>query len=180
MKRFIIILFTITFNFSFAQDPFTITEVVQAEGLTTDQLYKNAKDWLIRTFVDAKEVIQYENREEGEIQGKAVTKYNSPVLVGSIPVSGYISYLVIIKVKDGRYKYEFTNFLHSGTDGQYSTINFGLITTDIEAPKIKGQMKGWCQKQWDHMKKTSSVEVNNIVISLKEAMAQKPEAEDEW
>ncbi|MBI9052462.1 MAG: DUF4468 domain-containing protein [Bacteroidales bacterium] len=180
MKYVIIVALTLLCLGSYSQEPFIIEEVVQSEGISADDLYKNAKDWLIRTFVDANEVIQYENREEGEIQVKAITNYSSPVLVGSVPVSGYISYILTIKVKDGRYKYQFSNFVHSGTDTQYNAVNFGLITTETIAPKLKGQMKNWCQKQWEHMKKISEGEAYNLIPGLKDAMNKIPESDDEW
>lgn len=87
------------------------TEVVQLDSSATkDELYKRAKRFFFDTYKSGKEVIQLDDKENGEVDGKGnllvLWKYSA--LAG--PTSVRISEMVKIFVKDGRYKYEVSDF----------------------------------------------------------------------
>ncbi|RZJ94736.1 MAG: DUF4468 domain-containing protein [Hymenobacter sp.] len=84
------------------------TEVVQVPGATQAELYARAKLWFVDTFKSAKDVVQAEEKEAGVIQG---TGYRDiAVMSMGIPNREKLWYTVKIAVKDGRYKYDVTNF----------------------------------------------------------------------
>lgn len=43
--------------------------IIEAKG-SKDELYVKANQWMVRTFKDAKSVIQFQDKEEGKIMGK--------------------------------------------------------------------------------------------------------------
>jgi hypothetical protein len=53
--------------------PMIIQRVIDAQG-SQSELYRLANEWMAKTFVDSKEVIQYQDKNEGVIVGRGVTE----------------------------------------------------------------------------------------------------------
>ncbi len=177
MKKnvFVIVLVTLTCFCVLSQEKLTYSEVIELPGKSKDQLYDQAKQWFIETYKDASEVIQNDDKAGGTIMGKALLSYNSNIYVGSAGTKGVIRYTIQISFKDGKYKYELTNFIHEG-----ATFDFGTITTDDECPyKIKGGTKNWNNKVWNDIKMQIDEYSRNFIGDLKEAMNIK-EIDDNW
>lgn len=146
------------------------TEVVQVDSiLSSKELYQRARSWFAESYRSAQDVIQMDDKENGKIIGKGSIKYNSNVFIASEGTRGWIRYTISIQVKDGRYRYEITDFYHEGNPlnpgGQFS---FGLITTDTECPYQMNSRtpKGWKNKVWSDIKET----IQKNIIPLKESM----------
>ncbi len=158
------------------------TNVVKVDSLTkASQLFINAKSWFAENYKNSQNVIQFEDKEEGKIIGKGSFKYNSNVFVYSNGTKGNISYTITIYVKDGRYKYEISNFIHEGNllnaGGQAS---FGLITTDEECPRDIST-KGWRNKVWRDLKQQIDDYVNPLILSLNNYMLKSiTKKEEKW
>ena len=134
----------------------TYTEVVEVEGASKDQLFARAKKWFATTYKSSNDVIQLDDKENGEIVGKGnfgITYYAR---------NPHIGHTISILVKDGRYKYAITGFTY--TDDQGDKFN------------IEDFPKGWAGKK----KLYTSVDENIklIVASIEKAM--KADQNDDW
>jgi hypothetical protein len=165
----------------FGQDPLTYTEVVQTDSASKNELYNRAKLWFVNAYNSASDVLQMDNKEEGQIIGKAIMKYNPTVFSGSEQTKGNIKYTIKIFVKDSRYKYEITDFVHDPYGNQYGKTSMGLITTDEECPNPKSMAKGWSNKVWRDIKNQIESNMTSLIASLKQSMTKQAESKsDDW
>ncbi len=181
MKKLLLLLIIILVNSSlYAQNkPITYTEVVTVEG-SKDELYNRAEVWFATTFVDANEVLQIEDKEKGQLVGKGRMQFNPKGLMSQV-IAGDISYIVKIFIKDGRYKYELTNFIHK-SNSLTNPSSLGLITTgeyDIDMGSKRANK--WYAKWWVEVKDAIPPTAERIVVGLKDAMSKPAEVEnDNW
>ncbi|MBK7678129.1 MAG: DUF4468 domain-containing protein [Chitinophagaceae bacterium] len=111
-------------------------------------------------------------------------RYTSRIFVGSEGTKGWIRYTISVQVKDGRYKYEVTDFYHEGnpfnSGGQFS---FRLITNENECPYKVGSMmgKGWRNKVWIDIKETIAKNITPLTESIRVAMGKPGKYKDsDW
>jgi hypothetical protein len=153
MKKATIILF-VFLNATFLHSQIKDTAITFSKVMTVDsslksaELYARARAWFAVTYRSGKDVIQLEDKENGKLIGKGAIKYTSRVFVGSEGTKGWIYYTITIQIKDGRYKYELTDFIHEGnpynSGGQFS---FDLITSSEECPReFRMTNKSWRNK----------------------------------
>ena len=113
-----ILLLLISFSFAgLSQKPFvpidsvtgkiTYKEVIQIDSVTKNEAYNAAKVWIAKTFRSAKDVIQNDDKDAGIIVLK-------PLFQLFATEKGYIHYTLTLLFKDGRYKYELSDFYHTG------------------------------------------------------------------
>lgn len=165
----------------FGQNALTYTEVVQVDSVSKDQLFNRAKNWFTTAYNSSSDVLQIVDKENGQLVGKALFKFVPISLNSSDRVKGNIKYTIKVLVKEGRYKYEISDFIHQPNgNSSYGNIDFGLLTTDIECPYvIKGQFKKWVNDTWSGMKTQSESNIIPLIESLKEAMITKTVVEDD-
>ena len=183
MKKivFVFTLFTAMTLTVIGQKPLMYTEVIQADSISKLELYNRAKSWFSTTYNSANNVIQNDNKEDGEIIGKANIIYNPKVFSGSEQTKGSIKYTIKIYVKEGRCKYEITDFIHDPFGNQYGKSSMGLITTDKECPNPKPFAKGWSNNVWEDIKNQIDENITKLVNSLKESLSKKSESKkDDW
>jgi hypothetical protein len=175
--------FTMTFTIMtvitmavFGQETMIYTEVIQNDSVSQNELYNRAKLWFATAYNSANDVLQIDNKEEGQIIGKAVMKYNPIVISGSEQTKGIIKYTIKIFVKEGRYKYEITDFIHDAYGNQYGKSSMGLITTEKECPNPKPMAKSWSNKVWDDIKSQIAENMTLLISSLKEGMTKTTES----
>lgn len=166
----------------YAQKPLIYTDVVKVDStITKNELYNRAKLWFTNTFKDANKVLQVQDEERGQLVGKGKMKYNTTIFAGSGTTSGYIGYTVNLFVKDGRYKYEITDFIHEGSSN--TPFNMGLITDSETAPIFSEKKYAikWCDKLWIDIKDQITPNARSLEQSLKEAMSKPAVVEnDNW
>jgi len=105
--------------------------------------------------------------------------FNITLSVLSRPVKGYVRYTVSIYLKDGRYKYEITDFTHDPTGPNAKSV--GLITTDTDYPgdeKRKANQK-WMDNTWKDVKEQIHNNISPIELSIKEGMNKVSENKNE-
>lgn len=162
-----------------AQNKLNFSEVIQVEGVSKSELHERAFNWFINTFRNANNVIQVNDKENGQITAKALLNYTPSFLVGSGPVKGYISYTVSIYSKDGRYKYEITDFYHDPTGPNKKSV--GIITDDEIYPgeEKKQANQKWMNETWSDIK--SQIEANNalLILGIKKNMIKVSEYKNE-
>lgn len=179
---FVVLLMTISFN-SFGQSPLIYSEVIKVDSVSKDELYNRSSSWFATVYNNSKAVIQLENKTEGQIIGKASMRYTPTILNASGRTAGIINYTIKLFLKDGRYKYEITDFIHvPTTNSSYGDLSFGIITTDSISPiQHKGMYKSWNDKVWNDIKTQIDKNIIPLIESLKTKMQQKAEVRnDNW
>lgn len=168
----VVVLLMMISTFTNGQTALTYTNVVLVDSVTSIELYNRAKLWFATMYNSSNDVLQMDNKEEGLLVGKAIMNYSPKVFSGSEQTTGSIRYMIKIFVKDGRYKYEISNFIHDPYGNQYGKASLGLITTDVECPNPRPMAKGWSNKVWLDIK--NQIEQNTIplVASLKQKMVK--------
>ena len=83
------------------------TEVVPVPGASQTELYARAQLWFADTFGAVKDVVQVADKDAGVLQGTAFY----PLPLGEPGAQSLVRlwYTVKVVVKEGRYKYEFTD-----------------------------------------------------------------------
>lgn len=133
----------------------TYTNVIQVDGTNKDELYSRAKKWFATMYKSANDVIQLDDKENGEIIGK-----------GNFKISYYarnpiINHTITISIKDGRFKYVITD----------------LVYSDIQGDKfpIENFPKAWAGKK--KLYESVDREVSQLISSIEKSMKSKA---DEW
>ena len=178
---FLILLCVIVTIPVFSQDPIIFTDVVQVENATKGDLYNRAKFWLTTAYNSPNDVIQLDSKEEGQIIGKANFEYVPSVVSGSAQIEGSINYTLNLSFKDGRYKYEITDFTHEPYGNQYGKTSMGLITKEEECPNPKPMAKGWSNKVWKDIKNQIEEYTSSLSANLIEGMNTPTQSKnDDW
>lgn len=155
-------------------NPYTFTEVVKVESKNANDIYYQAKIWMADTYKSAKDVIQFDDSTNHTIVGKGLLKYNSKIFAGGAAISGTISYTIKIMAKDGRYKYEFTDFIHQPND---RSTSFGVIL-ETDNPKLKIGTEKWRIKVYKELKEVIDNNIKPLENSLKQTLNKEKPNED--
>lgn len=178
MKELLILCVLFSYK-TFAQLPIdstthliTYSEVVNENG-SKDELYSRAREWFAKTYNSAQNVIQMDDKDK--IVGKALMQVYHKAF-GKDHISGYINYTISIYFKDGKYKYEITNFYHTGEyigDG-YTVPDFGSSESMINSKKKI------YQKTFTYYLSQLDKNVNILIAGLKQGMSKKSSTAKDW
>lgn len=153
-----------------ASGKITYTDVVYVDdNANKSELYSRAREWFAKTYNSSNNVIQMEDKESGKIVGKALLQvYNKAW--GMKGEAGYINYTISIYMKDSRYKYEITNFHHTGQYSNGTTIpDYGVCENMINT--TDKQLGVSYQKQYNGYLNTMNDNINALIADLKNAMS---------
>lgn len=153
-------------------NPYKFTEIINVDSnISKDILYTNARLWFMNTFKDSKSVLEVDDRVNYTIAGKGNFNYEPRVFSGSEGTRGYISFSVYIFIKNGKYKYEITNFYHNSSSLRNS-FPLGLITDDKEYTGKKHSLvgNGWYNRVNNDIKEQINLQMENIISDLKKNM----------
>jgi hypothetical protein len=180
MKRiFIFLLFTCCFySHAQAQLPqddkghILFTEVVKADSLDEKLLYSNAKAWLVASGH------HLAGTAEDSLAGKLQASNGFYVYAKGYltkKIHGKITYNTTLEVKNGRYRYTFSDFVfhYYAEDRTFKTTATGRVK-----PLEEQKAGGW-QAQWDAHKHSTNNTITTQVESLKAAMAKIPKIKSE-
>lgn len=130
----------------------TYTNIVKVDSISKDEMYNRAKHWLAYNY----DYFKIDDNDELICQGN--------IQVGN----AHVSQIITIKIKEGRYKYEITNFRvieHSVSNGS---------SWDIDTPLEKFHtLLG--EKSF---KTNIDIQVNTLIESLQKAIVTKKA--DNW
>jgi len=148
----------------------TYSEVIVDSLTNKQELFSRAREWFAKAYNSSTNVIQMEDKESGKIIGKALMSVNTKSL-GVIFPNGNINYTISIYIKDGKYKYEITDFNH--TD-----VIHGGGFGDCE--KMINPKKGY-KYIFDYFLPQLDNNIRALVIDLKSGMkTKKGIKKDEW
>jgi hypothetical protein len=149
------------------------SEVIKVDSLESKmELYSKAREWFAKTYKSSSDVIQMDDRESGKLVGKALMQVYHKALGSTFP-SGYINYTISIYIKDGRYKYEITNFYHTGqyVSGGNRIPDYGVCEKMINTTdKTMGMSY---QKTYNYYLYQMDNNIRDLIADLKKAMATK-------
>ncbi len=143
------------------------TEVVKEDSLNQEQLYSNAKEWFAKTFNSANDVLQMDDKSSGKLIGKGLSMITIPMGITNVPEKMWFT--VIIEVKNGRYRYSFTDItFESPEDQTHRKEPAENIITDKAIQEGKTKLR---TKYRDEALRV----FNQFIASLKKAMNKKSE-----
>lgn len=160
--------------------PLLYTEVIKVDSnIFKNILFERARAWLNDKFRNYKEVSQIQDKESGELSIKGIlfTHY-----LNSMAGSGAycnVRFKLSIWVKDGRYKYEFTDYNDECFVASGSYYSLGILT-NREVFKEKGFAKKYLNDLWIEVKYQTDKETNEMISSLKAEMSKSKIVKDEW
>ena len=99
--------------------------VIDLPGLTKQQIFEKSKQWMAKTFISSKQVIEYENLQEGQIIGNSTANLTFTVvssLVGPVTSSYQARFTITEDIKDGKARITFDRVwvqnLNAGREGE--------------------------------------------------------------
>jgi len=120
------------------------TDVIQVDSTAKDELYNRAKRWVIDTFKSGKDVIQLDDKENGEIICRGF--FTTPGWGNEKTAKYYVMpdvkvwFTIKIQIKDNKFKYDMYDYLLD----IYLPGAGGLPTTNTEI-NLKEWIDGWDQ-----------------------------------
>lgn len=146
-----------TFSFSYAG-------VVAVDSVTAKVLQSRAKLFVAENFRSAKDVIQLDDADAGIvlIKGNLIPIVKVP-LMGKTEY-GYVHFTAKIQVKDGKYKYTFSDFSHEAYEKHYGTGG------DLTRKKPECGTFGMSLGYWRQIKAYTNSDVKSLISSLEKSM----------
>lgn len=149
------------------------TAVVEVPGAKQSDLYARAFEWVAATYPGAANVLQ--NKELGRITVQGVThpRYRNTEF-------GNVTHTFNIYVKDGKYKYEFTDFRHEfkGAGTQGGDASLGPFENDTPRKMMVGA--GMLHRVWNSIRNQTDEQINVRIASLAVAMAGNSKAKSDF
>jgi len=152
-------------------------DIIKVDSVSSSELYIRARQWVATTFVSAKDVIQMDDKQSGTIIVKAMTDVRTTFMVKS--PCGVVTYTLTINVKDGKYKYLFSNLWHS-TDYNVAPRSTIITPGDLKKEKPGGGMMSMGMKNWNGIKQQAKDSIELLIVSLKQSMNKQPTKTDNW
>lgn len=166
MKKYFVILFFLP-CWIYAQNYSTVETV---DSLSKDQLFSLASAWYAHYFKSSQNVIQLSDKEGGKIIGKALFTSGMGSMGNKKAV---INYTITTMVKDGKYKMEVGDFVHSGGDfgAGYSG---GPLTNERPACGTLFMTMKW----WNKTKEKAKEEADLAMADFKKFLTSEKQKED--
>jgi hypothetical protein len=155
----------------------TYTDIIKIDSSKTkDLIYTALRTWLVKAFVSSKNVIQFEDKDNGIIMGKA----NIAVTSKKGWDYGVVNFSLTLHVKPGRFKYEITDFVHEfwTSNDQYPRLtNYGAGA--LERNNAEG-IQGMSDDELVHIKEQLNSKMIQLISSLKQAVDKYSLDSDKW
>lgn len=120
-------------------------EIINVSG-TKNELYIKANQWMVKTFTNAKSVIQFQDKEAGKIMGR--------YLMHSYPGSYYtqeidVFALITISVKDNATKIDIEPEPWKYDKSGFTIYNFSVEEAQNEVKKLQNDYKTFMLSKTD-------------------------------
>ena len=144
----------------------TYSDEIQLQGVSKDEIYKRTKHWFINTYSSGKDVIQLDDKENGEIIGKACFKEKWPIsFYTSMSVNVWKT--IKIQIQNNLVRFEISDFRLKN----YYLQPQNQSITDCGIP-LEEWNKGHNSKNMKFYPKINE-QVNNIIKSFENAIELK-------
>lgn len=171
MRFFLIFLVFPSLSFAQKDSVLTFSGIVEVNGTSKAELFSKARQWINETFKDSKDVLQIADKESGELAGKGIIRsyYVFRTFGKEKPNPVMYDFSIGIYIKDGKYKYEFTDFRVE--KDSYTTYGGLIMTTATKSPqRIPMYSQERADNLWHSMKENLAKTVRDFIDSLNEAM----------
>ncbi len=149
----------------------TYTGVVQVDSLSSEELYKRSKRWFFDTYNSGKDVIQLDDKESGEIIGKGFFEtYWESSFISGIGINVFQT--IKVQVKDGRYKYEITDFKVK----YYVAPSKYASASNVDEPLETWNT--WREENCNKIRAKIDIQVKGLITSFEKFVRTKPQ--DDW
>jgi hypothetical protein len=180
IKLFILLLAPI-FCLSQSDTVISYSGVIKVDSASKDVLFSRARLWVNDNFKSGKDVTQISDKEEGTITGSG--NFDSPFTVysgfGNGKELGIYTFSFKILCKDGRYKYIFENFKHTGSRIHSEAQALGLITSTPTCPvKFPMIRQSKMDLTWASAKAGVDIKIKELIFNLQTSMAKKNDSEN--
>lgn len=109
----------------------TITSIIEAKGLRKERIFTGTRIWIAENFKSAKQVIEYENKEDGTIIGNGMINY--PCQGGMdclVKADWKVPFTMRVDTKDEKFRLTFTNINLSWP----ASYNSGIFSPAYNGP----------------------------------------------
>ena len=155
------------------------SEVVKLDSTKKIELYSRAREWFVKTYNSADDVLQMDDKESGKLLGKAFNDITFESIMGSM-FTTRMFYTVKIYIKDGRYKYEITDIYYKS----YASAQVPSMTTypdDWFIPEEKVFKSNGKEKVINKGYRNATLEsINNLILNLKNSMNIQEKENNSW
>jgi hypothetical protein len=157
----------------------TYSEVVQQPGVSQAELYARAKLWFANTFKSAKDVVQAEDKDAGVMQGTGWQDIYIKSM--GIPSASKLWYTVKLAAKEGRYRYEITEFRLQSYPSKYiynptpTPIENGILN-----PKPSGMVKGIIRQEKQQLDAAAHQLITSIEGGMSKPAAGTSAGKSDW
>lgn len=181
MKKITIFIFLVCSASTFGQVTLPIdknsgktifTEIISLDSISAENIYNRARFFVVNNFSSAKTVTDLSDDKLHTIVLKAYTTTHFKSWAGIFEAGGF-NYTLKIYCKDGRYKYEISDLIHTGIYDAVNNSSGGEIENVKPACGTMRISKG----QWDYIKKDCISNIEAIIKMLKQSMLDKSEME---
>lgn len=178
MKKYFLLILNIAIcTLSFSQElpvdaetkKVTFSDVVDVTGATKDELYSRAKNLNM-----LRDNVKVDNKAEGTYSYKGQIGVNYPAPQVGMKHNGVVKYVVTIFVKDGKYKYTISDFVHSSDKGNGGNLEGKLPACNKYVLTTAG---------WATIKRQTQENIEKLIASIKSNMdpvADVPKNTGDW
>lgn len=144
-------------------------KIQEVNNASKDSLYDKAMNWCLTYFVNPNDVIREKDKEKGTVTCKARFKIMNPAdKKGFATEGGSVMYTLKLLFKDGKYKYEFTEF-------NWKQASY------YPCEKWMDASNQYYKPEFEYYLSQIDVKVKEISIAFAKAMMMKaPPKKDDW
>jgi|GEM_PF-3564995 len=151
-----------------------LRDTIRMDDAPRDELYSRAWRWFSDASRNVPSLLEEANRRYGRFTGTASLPFSTRQGGGSEYVKGRIYFNFTVRVEDGFYTYELTDFTH------VARLSFNTLTTHDRYPYRTAADAEWHSRVWQEMKAKVITELKPMVESLKAAMRIQTEKLEEY
>lgn len=139
-------------------------EVVAADSIPRDTLWKNAMIWVKNALSEKSDKITFENQLYGTIEAETSMMLYVPSIITKMP-HGKLTYKIILDIKDRKYRYTFTDFIFQYYQQDRKDFKYKPVKGSYR-PLEKEKYPGY-QTAWNNHKYTVKDHVDGQIANLK-------------
>jgi hypothetical protein len=153
---------------------YALRDTIPMGDAPRDELYSRAWRWFKEASQNVPSLLEEANRRYGRFTGTASLPFSTRQGGGQEYVKGRIFFNFTVRVEDGFYIYELTDFTH------VARLSFNVLTTHPGYPYRAVADEAWHSLVWQEMKDKVNAELAPMVESLKSAMHLETEKLEEY
>jgi len=155
-----------------------ISEVIKADSVSQEKLYRNAKRWVFGKFMTSDNIVDFDEEKKESIMVTAhiaMTSHKHGTGTASVTDRNTLTIKLRIDLKDGRYKYELSNMQYSFI--KQIPLRTGAMNTKFCVSSLK-EIEDLPDKVVSLVHAEANEKIGALIAELKAEVAYNSEAED--